>query len=73
MMMNVPLSTTAIKVILMKMMAVELIFSDSFSGGANGRTGLDPQNLGPYKTSRWQRPMSRGGRRLAEGGGCGAA
>lgn len=72
-MMSFPLSTTTIKVILMKMMAVELIFSNSFSRGANGRTGLDPQDLGPHKTSRWQRPTSRGGRRLAEGGGRGAA
>lgn len=71
--MNFPLSSTVIKVVLMKMMAVELIFSGGVSGGANGRTGPDPRDLGPHKTGRWQRPASRGGRRLAEGGGCGAA
>lgn len=69
MMLNFPLSPRVVKVIVRKMMPVELIFSKSFSG----RTGLDPQELGSYKTSRRQRPASRGGRGLAEGGGCGAA
>lgn len=72
-MLSLPLSTSVIKVMLMKMMPAELIFSHSFSGGASGRTGLHPQDLGPYKTSRWQRATSRGGRRSAEGGGRGAA
>lgn len=73
MMMNVPLRTTAVKLILMQMMAVEPMFSDRFGRGANGGTGLDPRGLGPWITSRWQGPTSRGGRGLAEGGGSGAA
>lgn len=73
MMMNFPLSATVIKVIAMKMMAVKLIFSHGLSRGANGRTVLDPQDLGSQKPRRRQRPTPRGGRRLAEGGGCSAA
>lgn len=73
MMMNVPLSTTAIKVIQMKRARVELGLADGLGRGAKGRTGLDPQGLGPRITSRGQRPTSRGGGGLAEGGGRGAA
>lgn len=73
MMLNVPVRTTAIKVIQMKRMRVELILADGLGRAAKGRTGLDPQGLGPWITSRWQRPTSRGGGGLAEGGGCGAA
>lgn len=73
MMMNVPLSTTVIKVIQMKRMRVELILADGPGRGAKGSTGLDRQGLGPWITSRWQRATSRGGGGLAEGGGCGAA
>lgn len=73
MMVHLPLGSAAVKMMLMKRMAGELIFRAGFSRGANGRTGLQPQDLGPYKSGGWQRPAPRGGRRLAEGGGCGAA
>lgn len=54
-------------------MTVEFIVSDRFRGGANNRTGLKPLGLHPEITSRGQRPPAGGGRRLAEGGGDGAA
>lgn len=73
MMMSSPLMVKVIQVILVKVKTAELVFGDSFRGGANGLTGFRPRRMDPWITSRGQRATSRGGRGLAEGGGCGAA
>lgn len=61
-MMNFPLFTIAMNMMLMKMMVVEFVVSDSLRGGADGRTGLHPLRLVPEITSRGQRAPPRGGR-----------
>lgn len=68
-----PLFTVPMQMMPMKMVTVEFIVCRRLRGGADGRIGVRPLRLVPRVTSRGQRAAAGRGRRLAEGGGGGAA
>lgn len=60
-MMNFPF-TGAMRMMLLEVMIVEFVISDSFRGGEDSGTGLRPMQLVPGIASRGQRAPPRGGR-----------
>lgn len=55
------------------MLTVELLFGGPLGGGPGGEAGLRPLRRAPQVPGGGQRAPARGGRRLAERGGGGAA
>ena len=61
------------KVMLTEVKTVQLVLRQRLGGGANGVAALRPLRLASQVANGRQRAPSRGGGRLADGGGGGAA